>query len=141
MLTHHLRTTGLLSLLVLYISPAQIHTGENTSSHGYHFTATHKTLLITGIAATLFVCSNDARATLSQSARKSLAAGLRLLQKMTISTALRQKIQAKIDYLEAVDSTRSGSEPIGNTPELILKLLKMIKDVVDALKALEWVLG
>lgn len=110
MMAYRLRVMGLLSLLLFCIVPTKIHASENASSHGYHFTATQKALIIAGIVTIYLACSEDARFVVTQATLLSSVVCLRLLLKWPFSTTTKQKIQARIDYLEMVYATNAYND-------------------------------
>lgn len=143
MIANRIRTIGFLSLFTLCMIPTHVKAGENPNQHGYQLTATQKRIVIASIAVILFVCSEDAQATVTKATIHSALICLRLLQKLPSSDTIKQKIQAKIDYLETVYTTRASNGPKQDPTQVPapLKILKILKEVIDALKAAEWALG
>jgi hypothetical protein len=137
MITNRLHTAGLLVLLLACTAPARINAEGVARQHGYLLTTARGALVIAGFATTLLACSEDAQAVTTQATLSSALTCLRLLLKAPLSDAMKQKIQAEIDYLEMIYTTRSGKVVISG--ETILRILKTIKDIADGFKAAEFV--
>lgn len=137
MVTKRLYTSGLLGLLSLCMAPTRILANEGLAAKPsailrLKLTPAQTILIITGITATYVACSEKTRTVMTKATLNSIITALRLLLKLPLTIAMKQSIQAKIEHLETIYTTRAGNKITGDD---IKAMLKEFKEMIDAIKA------
>jgi hypothetical protein len=128
---NRLHTIGLLSLLTLCMVPSHVSAGSEKP-----ITTKQKILIIATTATGFLLCSENARTLIAKGTLKSVLASLHLLLSLPLSDAMKQVIQAKIEYLETMYTTRGNIELTG---EVLKAMIKEFKEMIDGAKAIETV--
>jgi hypothetical protein len=139
MVMNRLYTAGLLSLFSMSLVTVHINAGDNGAKPFQPYTLlSPRVLLIAGVGASLFICSEHAQIIGAQVRDQSLIRILRAANKLPFSGQAHKEIQAKISHLEDVCQTRAENNP---TFGMMLKgVFKEINEIVPAFRNSNWVL-